>query len=125
MTGMPRDQSRDTGMAMVLLLLLLRLRFAVDGLVWGGVALQVLTMTAPQVFRPVARVWMGLSHVLGAISSRILLGAVFFLVVTPVGLVRRLAGADPMRLREFGRDETSAFVPRRHTFSRRDLEQPY
>lgn len=40
--------------------------------------------------------WMALGTVLGWINTRIILGAVFFLVVTPIGAVRRLLGKDPM-----------------------------
>jgi hypothetical protein len=125
MTPITREQSRDTGMAMVLLLLIVRLRFGADQWLWGALVLQVLVMTVPRIFRPVAVVWLGLSHVLGAISSRVLLGAVFFLVVTPIGVLRRLSGADAMRLKGFGAGKASAFVVRRHTFTRRDLEKPY
>jgi hypothetical protein len=39
---------------------------------------------------------MALGTVLGWINTRIILGAVFFLVVTPIGAVRRLLGKDPM-----------------------------
>jgi hypothetical protein len=35
-------------------------------------------------------------HVLGWINTRIILGAVFYLIVTPIGAVRRLLGKDPM-----------------------------
>jgi hypothetical protein len=39
---------------------------------------------------------MFLGHVLGWINTRIILGAVFYLIVTPIGLARRLMGKDPM-----------------------------
>ena len=41
--------------------------------------------------------WWRLAHGLGWINARILLSAVFFLIMTPVGLVLRLAGWDPLR----------------------------
>jgi hypothetical protein len=40
--------------------------------------------------------WMYVGHVLGWINTRIILGAVFYLIVTPIGVVRRLLGKDPM-----------------------------
>jgi hypothetical protein len=40
--------------------------------------------------------WMWLGHVLGWINTRIILGAVFYLIVTPFGLIRRWLGKDPM-----------------------------
>jgi len=40
--------------------------------------------------------WMMIGHVLGWINTRIILGVVFYLVVTPFGLIRRWLGKDPM-----------------------------
>src|SRR5688572_506878 len=42
------------------------------------------------------RGWMLIGHVLGWINTRIILGAVFYFVVTPTGLFRRWLGKDPM-----------------------------
>ena len=61
----------------------------------GGV-LVVLAIAVPQRLRTFYRIWMGMAHVLGAINSRVLLTIVYLLVVTPIGLIRRLAGADTM-----------------------------
>lgn len=52
---------------------------------------------APPVLAPVHRAWMVVGAVLGWINTRILLAAVFYLVVLPVGFVMRLVGRDPMR----------------------------
>jgi Saxitoxin biosynthesis operon protein SxtJ len=40
--------------------------------------------------------WMALGHIMGWINARIILGFVFYFVVTPIGLIRRLLGKDPM-----------------------------
>jgi hypothetical protein len=40
--------------------------------------------------------WMALGHVLGWINTRIILGLIFYGVVTPIGLVRGWLGKDPM-----------------------------
>ena len=40
--------------------------------------------------------WMWIGHVLGWINTRIILGIVFFGLVTPMGLVMRLFGKDAM-----------------------------
>jgi Saxitoxin biosynthesis operon protein SxtJ len=40
--------------------------------------------------------WMALGHVLGWINTRIILGFIFYFVVTPIGIVRRWLGKDPM-----------------------------
>jgi hypothetical protein len=51
----------------------------------------------PETLRWPHRGWMAFGHALGWINTRILLAAVFYLVVTPIGAVARLFGSDPMR----------------------------
>jgi hypothetical protein len=118
-------ESRDTGMAMVLLLLLLFAYLRRDALWIAAIACQILSMTVPGVFRPVASVWLGLSQVLGAITSKILLGVVFFCVVTPIGLLRRMLGKDSLKLRAFKAGRESVLTPRDHVFTGADILKPY
>jgi Saxitoxin biosynthesis operon protein SxtJ len=67
-----------------------------------AVVLVLPALVAPSVLKPAYRAWMALAAVLAWINTRIILGLVFFLVVTPIGLVMRLLGRDPMR-RQFDR----------------------
>jgi hypothetical protein len=120
-----RDQSRDTGMAMVLLLLLALMQWGRSEFLIAAVIVHVVNMVVPQVFRPVAIVWFALAHVLGAVASRVLMCVVFALVVTPIGLLRRALGKDSLRLRAFRASDESVMVERNHTFTAGDLEKPY
>jgi hypothetical protein len=56
-------------------------------------------LAAPRVLAPVYRAWMLLGEGLAWINTRIILGVVFYGVVTPIGLGMRLMGHDPMRRR--------------------------
>jgi len=69
--GMTKDQSRDTGMAMVLLLLLFYIRTRRDGFLWWAFLLHVLNMMVPKIYAPIAVLWLGFSHVLGTVMSKI------------------------------------------------------
>jgi hypothetical protein len=120
-----KDQSRDTGMAMVLLLLILFMVTKRQEFVIGAAAVHILNMTLPRAYQPVARLWLALSRTLGTIVSTILLCIVFFVVVTPVGLLRRLLGEDSLALRGFKTGDDSVMVVRNHTFTGRDIERPY
>ena len=62
-------------------------------------ALVGLGLLFPSALRQPYRGWMALGHALGYVNTRILLGLVFYLVVTPTGFVMRLFGKDPMRRR--------------------------
>lgn len=59
----------------------------------------LLAFVKPAVLSPLNRLWLKLGHVLQSIVSPIVLGALFFLTVAPIGLVLRLTGRDLLGLR--------------------------
>ncbi len=122
---MTKDQSRDTGMAMVLLLLLLYLKTRHNGFLWAAIASHVVNMIVPRIYAPIAVMWLGLSHLLGTVMSKILLSILFFGLVTPIGVLRRLLGKDSLKLREFKAGEESVMTLKNHVYAGRDIERPY
>jgi hypothetical protein len=64
-----------------------------------GVALVVLGLLLPRSLIQVHRVWMAAAEGLGWINTRILLSIVFYGLVTPMGIVMRRFGRDPMQRR--------------------------
>ena len=112
-------------MAMVLLLLMLHVVLDVNTLLLVAIVLQVVTMTIPVIFKPVAVIWLGAADVLGNIASKAMMMAVFFALVTPIGLLRRLMGADSMKLGAFKDAGGSVMVERNHKFTASDVTRPY
>lgn len=121
---MTTKQGNDTGMALTLILLLVSYFSKNNGFVIPAIFFLVLTMTWPDIFKPLAVLWFGLSRLLGSVVSRVLLTLVFVMVAIPVGLVRKMAGADAMRLKEWKKGQ-SVFIERNHTYEAQDLERPY
>jgi hypothetical protein len=80
----------------------------------SGVALGAVCWALPQIGRPIYVVW----HAVGAIVSfcvtTVLLVAVFYLVITPIGLALRALGRDPLE-RKWDRDAKTYW---------RDAEKP-
>ncbi len=64
-----------------------------------AVAFVLLGFVAPKVLAPLNWLWFQLGQVLGKIVSPLVLGAIFFLMLTPVSLVTRLFGRDELRLK--------------------------
>ena len=56
----------------------------------------VLGLAVPRTLVPFYAAWMALGHVLGWINTRIILGIIFYGLVTPIGAIRRLMGKDSM-----------------------------
>lgn len=70
--------------------------------IWAMVVSGIFLLLAairPQVLAPANRLWTKFGLLLHNIVSPIALGILFFLVVTPTGLLMRLLGKDPLRLR--------------------------
>jgi hypothetical protein len=59
----------------------------------------VITLLRAEWLAPLNRAWMRLADLLNRIVSPIVLGAMYYAVLTPFGLAMRLAGRDPMRKR--------------------------
>lgn len=119
------DQSRDSGLALLLILLLVTHFSRMYTLLIPALVVVLILMVWPVFFKPFAWVWFGLSEVLGSVVSRILLSIVFFIVVMPVGIFRRIFGADSMRAKDWKTIGRSVFVESNHTFSAEDIENPY
>ena len=64
----------------------------------------VFSLKKPGVFELPNMLWSKLSEALAMISNPIVLGIVYFLLVTPIGLLRRLGGVDPLKLKSQGRE---------------------
>lgn len=75
----------------------------------------------PDFLRPIYLGWMVLAFPIGWCVSHLLMAMTFYLIVTPIGLIMRLVGYDPMH-RHF--DRSAATYWQRHDPSHReDLER--
>jgi hypothetical protein len=120
-----KEQAKDTGMAMVLICLLLGYWDKFPKFLPVSLTLLLITMIWPNAFRPLATLWFGLSHVLSRVVSQVILTALYFLLVTPIGLIRRLGGADALKLKQWKQGRDSVFIVRQGVIQGKDLENPY
>jgi hypothetical protein len=87
-----------------------------------GVALVFLGAVLPVALIPVHRLWMGLALAISKVTTPIFLGAVYFGVIAPIGLVRRL-GAENLARRS--RSKPSFWVSRGSGKMRNDMERQF
>jgi len=66
--------------------------------------LTVLAVTMPQALLPLNKAWFRLGLVLGSLVNPIVLGVIFFVVITPLGVSMRIFGRDELQLRVADRD---------------------
>jgi hypothetical protein len=83
-----------------------------------GAALVVAGLFVPAAARAFHVAWMRFAIALGHVNSRVLLTLVYYLIVTPYGVVSRLARRDPLRRRAPGGE--SHWVERKTTRQARE-----
>lgn len=83
-----------------------------------GAALVVAGLLVPPAARAFHTAWMRFAVLLGHVNSRVLLTLVYYLVVTPYGVITRLVGRDPLRRR--GTKSESYWVARKTTRQARE-----
>jgi hypothetical protein len=119
-------QNQEFGIAISLVLLIVLLFKHIGSPFIEIVSLiLVLSVLYPQIFTPFTKVWFIFGKMLGGIMSNVILFFVFFLIVTPVGLLRRMFSVDNLHLHDLKNKQHSAFVVRNKIFKASDLDNQY
>ena len=112
-----RPSDRAFGLTLAAFLLVIALVYWLifgDVLAWClqlAPALALIALVKPGLLLPVNRFFAGvIAPLFAALSNRIILGSIFYLLVTPTGLLMRLFGRDTMK-RGFDKFLESYFVP--------------
>jgi hypothetical protein len=103
MVGSVRGRERSFGLSVGTVSLLIAVALAWRGSVRraeivGAIGLVLVTLgwLRPIWLKIPSDVWWAVAAVIGWINARVLLSLVFFLVLTPLGVIRGLSGRDPM-----------------------------
>ncbi len=64
----------------------------------------LLGVILPILLKPIYFVWMIFAAILGWVMTRVILSVVFYLIITPIGLITKLIGEDFLSLREVESD---------------------
>jgi hypothetical protein len=64
-----------------------------------GVLLILCAVIVPQILNPLRLLWDRIGHVLGGINTTIILFLLYFLIITPIGLIMRLLGKNNLDLK--------------------------
>ena len=77
--------------------------------IWSAIislAFLILVLTRSKLLTPLNRLWTKFGIILGSIIAPIVMGVVFFLVVTPIGLVMKIIGMDLLSIKYDKKKET-------------------
>jgi hypothetical protein len=116
-----RKQSVEFGQVAVLVCIVFALYLKDNHFTLAAFWTTLLTILLPGIFYPFAVIWFGLSNILSRISSFLILNILFFILVVPVGVVRKLLGKDSLRLKQFKKSRQSVMTERNHLYEAGDL----
>jgi hypothetical protein len=120
-----RKQNADFGVVLSFALLIAGIVYDVAILYRIAVVLLFIVLLFPVLFTPLSYLWYGLAGVLEKGASRLVLVFAFYIVVSPVGVLRRWLGKDNLRLKGFGKSCDSVFVTHNKTYTKEDLEKQF
>ena len=124
-TSITKRQAGDSGMAVVLIFLLIGFFTGDDIYFKIAIPALIVNMIFPMFYYPFAIFWFWLSGILGAITSKILLSFIYLIIVMPVALIRQLSGKDTLLLKGFKKGSESVLKTRNQAYQASDLEKPF
>ena len=90
-----------------------------------GMVILSLGLLKPRLLRPIHQGWMGMSFAMGFFMTHLILALMYYLVFTPVALVMRASGKDPLRLKH-DRNVKSYWIKRPHReFTKQSYEKMF
>ena len=120
-----REQCKDTGIILGIFLLYFSIRNVNNTLFLATFIIFVFVIIFPKMFKFLAILWFGFSHLLGTIMTKLLLTVIFYLVVAPVSIIRKLMKKDGMNLKRFKSSTKSVWMDREHEITKKDLFKPF
>jgi len=72
----------------------------VYGWLMASILVGIVSIVAPKLLMPFNKAWMKLGELMSNVVSPLVLGIIFFVLITPVALATRLFGRDELRLKE-------------------------
>lgn len=87
-------------------------KFAVrPGWLVAGAALLIVALLAPALLRPLNLLWYRFGLILARVMNPVVMALVYLIAIVPVGMLWKLTGRDPLRLR-FDRNAPSYWISR-------------
>lgn len=93
-----------------------------DWLLFTAMGISFIGFAIPPLARIVHNVWFWIGDKMGFVVSKLLLGALFIVLVIPIGMISRLFKKDLMFMKG---SKSSCYLERDHIYSAEDFENPW
>ena len=119
---MKKEKTLETILTLVTVCILIFLKFKIKFLLPTAAILGLIGMFINPLVRLINKIWLKFSEILGAISSKILLSAIFFIFLTPISFFYRIFNKDVLMIRN---KYSSTFNKRNHQYMKEDFGNPW
>jgi len=120
-----KKQNTDFGMVLTLALLVSGTIWHIHNLYITAIVTLILTAQIPIIYTPFSWVWFKFAKFTEMFFSIVVLSFIFYLIVTPLGLMRRWFAKDELQLRSFKKDKKSVFIVKNTIYKKEDLENQF
>jgi multisubunit Na+/H+ antiporter MnhG subunit len=119
------EQSKETGIVFAIISLIICYFGGDKKFLIIAIIMLLLCILWGNIYKPLAIVWFSFSNIIGHFMSRIILSVIFFGLVTPVGVVRKIFSIDSLKLSNWKKGKESVFKVRDNLYMPKDLKNPY
>ena len=120
-----REKNKDFGFVILLVLLLFYFNSGNILFLQLSVLCILVSLVIPVVLKPFSFVWYQLSEAMGTIVSRIILFAIFFFIITPIGVGHRVISKKRLLTEQWKKSRGSVFKDRNVCFTFSDIKNPF
>ena len=96
----------------------------IAGLLTLGAIFSILGVIRPHLLHALYRTWMGIAIILGFFVSKIVLGLLFYILLTPIGFITRVIKGDILN-QKIDRDKKSYWTLHEDKKDKESLEHPF
>jgi hypothetical protein len=90
-----------------------------NAVIWAALSVGILSLASPAIERGVLWIWNKIAHVMGWFMSKLLLGAVFYVFLFPLSVLKRIFSSDDsLKLK---RPAGTMWVTRDHKYIKEDV----
>lgn len=119
-----RKKNIEFGIVLSLVLVIVSAYCQITSTIPVIIALAI-TLLVPGIYTPFTWCWFRLGDLFSLVVTHCILFLLFFGVITPIGILRRLMKKDPFHLRQFGKGSDSTFIKQEKKFNIQDLDKQY
>lgn len=121
-----KTTNREFGILLSLVLLIIAYIRQEQGTLYEIAILTLLiALLCPLLYTPFTRLWFKFGELLSRITTCIVLFILYFLIVTPVGRLRRMMKKDTLCIHQFKTSRESVFTTEDKTYTASDLDKQY